>query len=62
MLEEKKYWEGIICHVQNFPLGHNGLITFSIFIRFFQIDAKGQIIVDEENYQFPRLGVEALGF
>ena len=43
-------------------MGHNGLITFSIFIRFFQIDAKGQIIAKEENYSFPRLGVEALGF
>ena len=26
-----------------------------------QIDAKGQIIA-EENYHFPRLGVESLGF
>ena len=31
-------------------LAHNGLITFSIFIRVCQIDAKGQIITKEENY------------
>ena len=37
-------------HVPNFSLGHNGLITFSIFMRDFQIDAKGQIIYKEENY------------
>ena len=30
-----------ICHVPNFALGQNGLITFSIFMRVFQIDAKG---------------------
>ena len=39
----------VICHVPNFALGHNGLITFSIFMRVCQINAKGQIIV-EENY------------
>ena len=50
------------CHVPNFALGHNGLITFSIFKRVCQIDAKGQIIAKEENYQFPMLGVEALAF
>ena len=38
-----------VCHVPNFSLGHNGLITFTIFMRVCQIDAKGQIIV-EENY------------
>ena len=27
-----------------------------------QIDVKGQIIAKEENYWFPRLGMEALGF
>ena len=37
-------------HVPNFALGHNGLITFSIFIRGCQIDVKGQIIAKEENY------------
>ena len=31
-------------------------------MRFFQIDAKGQIIVKEENYEFPRLGVESFAF
>ena len=50
------------CHVQNFALGHNGLITFVIFMRVCQIDAKGQIIAKEENYYFPRLGVEDLGY
>ena len=49
-------------HVPHFLLGHNGLITFSIFMRVCQIDAKGQIIAKEGNYQFPRLRVEALGF
>ena len=49
LLEEKQYWEGSICHVPNFALGHNGLITFSIFVRVFQIDAKGQIIAKEGN-------------
>ena len=49
-------------HVPNFSLDHNGIITFSIFMRVFQIDAKGQIIAKEENYYFHRLGVEALGF
>ena len=34
----------IYFHVLNFVLGHNGLITFSIFMRVCQIDAK------EENY------------
>ena len=38
------------CHVPNFELGHNGLITFSIFMRVCQNDAKGQIIAKEENY------------
>ena len=33
-----------------------------IFMIVFQIDAKGQIIAKEENYYFPRLRVEALGF
>ena len=37
-------------HVPNFSLGHNGLITFTIFMRVFQIDVKGQIIAKEENY------------
>ena len=41
LLEDKQYWEGMICHVPNFSLGQNGLITFSIFIRVCQIDAKG---------------------
>ena len=50
LLEDKKYWEGRIFHVPNFALGHNGLITFTIFMRVFQIDAKGQIIANEENY------------
>ena len=49
-LEDKQYWEGNIFHVTNFELGHNFLITFYIFIIFFQIDAKGQIIAQEENY------------
>ena len=40
----------IMCHVPNFGMGHNGLITFSIFMRVFQIDAKGQINAKEENY------------
>ena len=40
----------IECHVPNFALGHNGLITFSIFMRVSRIDAKGQIIAKEENY------------
>ena len=31
-------------------------------MRVCQIDGKGQIIAKEENYLFPRLGVEALGF
>ena len=38
------------CHVVNFALDHNGLITFSIFMRACQINAKGQIIVKEKNY------------
>ena len=50
LLEDTQYWEGMIYHVPNFSLGHNGLITFSIFIRVCQIDAKGQIISKEENY------------
>ena len=41
LLEEKKYWEGRICHIPDFALGHNVLITFSIFMRVCQIDAKG---------------------
>ena len=49
LLDDKKYWEASICHVPNFALGHDGLITFAIFIRVCQIDAKGQIIA-EENY------------
>ena len=49
-LEDKKYWEGKIFHVPNFALGHNFVIIFSIFIRVFQIDAKGQILANEENY------------
>ena len=48
-----------LCHVPNFELDHNGLITFSIFMRFCQIDAKGQIIAKEENYQHLRLGLES---
>ena len=40
----------MFCHVPNFALGHNGLITFAIFIRVCQIDTKGQIIAKEENY------------
>ena len=50
LLEDKQYWEGSICHVPNFSLGHNGLITFYICIRVCQIDAKGDIITKEENY------------
>ena len=50
LIEDKQYWEGRISHVPNFSLGHNFLITFSIFIIFCQIDAKGQIIAKEENY------------
>jgi len=50
LLEDKKYWEERIFHVPNFALGQNGLITFSIFMRFCQIDAKGQILAKEENY------------
>ena len=50
LLEDKKYWEGSISHVPNFAFGHNGLITFSILIIVYQIDAKGQIIAKEENY------------
>ena len=38
LLEDKQYWEGRIFHVPNFELGLNGLITFSIFMRVFQID------------------------
>ena len=38
------------CHIPNFALGHNGLITFAIFMRVCQIDAKGQIIAKEEIY------------
>ena len=49
-LEDKKYWEGRIFHVPNFKLGHNGLITFCIFMIFCEIDAKGQSISKEENY------------
>ena len=49
-LEDNKYLEGMICHVPNFSLGHNGIITFSIFMRVCQINAKGQIIAKEENY------------
>ena len=49
-IEDKKYWEGKIFHVPNFSLGQNVLVTFSIFIRVFQIDAKGEIIAKEENY------------
>ena len=51
-LKDKQYWEGMIFHVPNFALGHNGLITFSIFIRVCQIDAKGQIIAKEEMTSF----------
>ena len=40
----------LLCNVPYFTLGHNGLITFSIFMRVCQIDAKGQIIAKEENY------------
>ena len=50
LLEDKKYWYGSIFHVLNFALGHNGIITFTIFMRVFQIDDKGQIIAKEENY------------
>ena len=50
LLEDKQYWEGRICDVPNFALGHNGLIKFSIFMRVCQFDAKGQIIAKEENY------------
>ena len=35
LLEDKKYWEGRIFHVPNFALSHNGLISFTIFMRFF---------------------------
>ena len=45
-----KVESGVECHVPNFALGHNCLITFSIFMRVCQIDAKGQIIAKEENY------------
>ena len=50
LLEYKKYWEGRIFNVPNFELGHNGLITFTIFMRVCQIGSKGQIIAKEENY------------
>ena len=50
LFEDGKYWEGRIFHVPNFSLGHNGLITFYIFIRVCQIDGKGQIIAKEETY------------
>ena len=40
----------VVCHLPNFALGHNGLITFVIFMRVCQIDAKGQIIAKEKNY------------
>ena len=50
LLEDKQYWEGKNFHVPNFSLGHNGIITFSIFMRVCQIDAKGQIIAKEESY------------
>ena len=50
LLEDKKYWEGSICHVPNFEMVKNGLITFSILIIVCQIDAKGEIIAKEENY------------
>ena len=50
LFEENKYWEGRICHVPNFSLGQNFLITFSIFMRVCQIDDKGQKIAKEENY------------
>ena len=52
LLEDNQYWEWRIFHVQNFALGHNVLITFSIFMRFCQIDAKGQIIAKEELTSF----------
>ena len=48
--KDKQYWEGRIWHVPKFALGYNGVITFSIFMRVCQIDAKGQIITKEENY------------
>ena len=47
LLDDKQYWEGRIFHVQNFALGHNSLITFSIFMRVRQIDAKAQIVAKE---------------
>ena len=34
LLEDKKNWEGRICNVPNFALGHNGQITFSILMKF----------------------------
>ena len=50
LTEDKKYYEGRIFHVPNFSFGNNGLVTFSIFMRVCQIDAKGQIIAKKENY------------
>ena len=40
LLEDKKYWEGRICNVPNFALGHNGQITLSIFMKFFKLMLK----------------------
>ena len=71
---EKHYrtWDPHLCHWRIFDWsleacmhlenGGNGLITFSIFMRVCQMDAKGQIIAKKENYKFPRLGVKAFGF
>ena len=44
-------------HVPNFSLGHNGLITFTIFLRFCQIDTKGQIIANEKYLGFGIRGI-----
>ena len=33
LLEEKKYWDGRIFNVPNLALGHNGKITFFIFMK-----------------------------
>ena len=44
------YFGYVLCHVPDFAFGQNGLITFAIFTRVCQIDAKGQIIDKEENY------------
>ena len=40
-------WGQVILGREDFSLGHNGLITFSIFVIVFQIDVDGQIIAKE---------------